>query len=87
MDTLHPEVVWHVGKSGRDVQRQHGAGWKGGCPQYRNLYVDEFINTLTLVEYDTNRGIVKGGQPDQPSNQLVPFTTTLIDIISKVCSG
>lgn len=56
MDTLHPGVVWHVGKSGRDVQRQHGAGWKRGCPHYRHLYVDESINTLTLVKYDTKRG-------------------------------
>jgi hypothetical protein len=31
--------------------------------------------------------LVKGGKPNEVANELVPFTTSMIDIISKVCSG
>ncbi|MCJ1346306.1 hypothetical protein MMC31_004521 [Peltigera leucophlebia] len=32
-------------------------------------------------------GMFKSGEPYESANQLVPFTTTLIDIVFKVCNG
>jgi hypothetical protein len=31
--------------------------------------------------------LVKGGKQNEVANELVPFTTSMIGIISKVCSG